>query len=54
MNIREALQKLIEASRPFTDDDTVTETSGTIPLMEALEDAIEVAEKALDEEENTQ
>jgi hypothetical protein len=39
-----AIRKLIEAAKPFTSGETVTETSGTIPLMEELEDAIEAAE----------
>ncbi len=44
MTAEELLRELIEAARPFTSGDTVTETSGTIPLMEALEDVIEKAE----------
>jgi hypothetical protein len=45
------IRKLIEAAKPFTSDETVTETSGTIPLMEELEDAIEAVEAIL---ENTE
>jgi len=45
------IRKLIEAAKPFTSGETVTETSGTIPLMEELEDAIEAAEAIL---ENTE
>jgi len=43
------MQELIEAARPFTEDTTVTETSGTIPLMYALEQAIEAAKNLLEE-----
>lgn len=43
------LRKLIEAARPFLSGDTVTETCGTIPLMNKLEKAIEAAEKVLKE-----
>lgn len=41
------LQRLIEAARPFLDGKIVTETSGTIPLMEELEKAIEEAQGLL-------
>ena len=41
------LRELIEAARPFTSGNTVDETSGTIPLMERLSEAIRNAEKAL-------
>jgi hypothetical protein len=39
---------LIAAAKPFTNDDVVDETSGTIPLMEKLRKAIEAAEKQLE------
>ena len=45
----EAVKALIEAARPFLLDTVVTETSGTIPLMERLEEAIEEAQERLDE-----
>ena len=45
------LRALIEACRPFTSGDVVTETSGTIPLIEALEDAIESAEAVIETNE---
>jgi hypothetical protein len=50
MTLQEALRQLIEAAKPFTSGDVVTETSGTIPLMEALERAIHEAEDSLNEE----
>ena len=46
--IREAIKRLIEAAKPFTNGNIVDETSKTIPLMEELEKAIEAAQKALD------
>jgi hypothetical protein len=42
------LAALIAAAKPFTSGDVVDETSGTIPLMEALQKAIDAAEKAID------
>ncbi len=42
-----AILELIEASRPFTGGDVVDETSGTIPLMDRLEEAISQMESAL-------
>ena len=44
----EALEALIEAAKPFLKDTVVTETSGTIPLMERLEEAIEKAQEWLE------
>ena len=44
---KQLIRQLIEAARPFTDDKVVDETDGTIPLMEALEDAIVEAEKLI-------
>jgi len=38
------IKELIEASKPFISGDIVDETSGTILLMEALEEAINAAE----------
>ena len=49
-DVAKALRELIEAAKPFLDDDVVTETSGTIRMMNALEEAIERAEKALENE----
>jgi hypothetical protein len=43
------IRELIEAARPFIDGAVVTETSGTIPLMDRLEAAIEAAETFLEE-----
>ena len=37
------LTEIIAASAPFTSCNVVDETSGTIPLMERLEDAIRAA-----------
>ena len=45
----EAVKALIKAAKPFLKDTVVTETSGTIPLIERLEEAIEEAQKRLDE-----
>ena len=45
----EAVKALIKAASPFLLDTVVTETSGTIPLMDRLEEAIEEAQKRLDE-----
>lgn len=42
--VLKALEKLATASRPFLSGDVVDETSGTIPLMRELEQAIEEAE----------
>ena len=46
-NIIKVLEELIEAAEPFTSDEVVDETTGTIPLMERLEEAIEQAENIL-------
>ncbi len=40
------LIELIDAAKPFTSGDIVDETTGTIPLMERLERAIDEAEEA--------
>ena len=42
------LEALIAAAKPFTSDDVVDETSGTIPLMESLRKAIAAAERELE------
>jgi hypothetical protein len=42
------LKKMIEAALPFLSGDVVTETSGTIPLMERLEEVITEAKALLD------
>jgi len=42
------IQELIEASEPFLSSDIVDETSGTIPLVERLREAIEAARKAIE------
>jgi hypothetical protein len=42
------LIELMKAAKPFTSGDIVTETMGTIPLMERLEEAIDEAEKLLE------
>jgi len=42
------MRELINASQPFISGDIVTETSGTIPLMDKLEDTIEKAESILE------
>lgn len=47
MTIQEALKALIDAAKPFTDQNIVDETYGTIPLMERLKKAIEDAEKSM-------
>lgn len=39
--------KLIKAAKPFLRSDVVTETCGTIPLMDELEEAIKEVEKEL-------
>ena len=41
------IRGLILAAKPFLSGDVVDETSGTIPLMETLEDAIESMEAIL-------
>jgi hypothetical protein len=51
-NIRETLQELIEAAKPFTSGDVVDETTGTIPLMTVLQAAIDAAETALSGDDN--
>lgn len=45
---RKCIEDLIAAAKPFTSGDVVDETSGTIPLMEALRKAIEQMQKRLD------
>lgn len=45
--LAEALKNLTAASRPFVDRGTVDETAGTVPLMNTLEAAIELAQQAL-------
>jgi hypothetical protein len=45
--VKRALFDLMKAAAPFTNGDIVTETSGTIPLMESLEDAIKNAQEVL-------
>ena len=42
-----ALQELIAAARPFLLDTVVTQTSGTIPRIDRLEEAIEKAQDYL-------
>jgi len=49
--IRKALRDLVEASEPFTSGDVVDETSGTIPLMKSLDDAIKAARELLKQED---
>lgn len=44
----QTLKDLIAAAKPFISGEVVDETSGTIPLMEALRKAIEAAEKQLE------
>jgi hypothetical protein len=46
-NLCDAIRDLIHAALPFTTSDVVTETSGTIPLMEELKTAIETAREVL-------
>ena len=46
---KEIIRELIEAVEPFNSGDIVDETSGTIPLMERLEKAIEAAKTLLEE-----
>jgi hypothetical protein len=48
-DVSEALQRLIAAAKPFLSGDVVDETTGTIPLMQALQDAITAAEKELEQ-----
>ena len=43
----EALKALVEAAKPFLDDTVVTETSGTIPLLDKLQEAIDDAQRRL-------
>lgn len=44
-DIKDVLADMIEAARPFLSGDTVTKTSGTIPLIERLDVCIENAER---------
>ncbi len=41
------IKELIEAAKPFLSGDVVDETSGTIPLMDRLENAIDAVEEEL-------
>lgn len=47
----DAVRALIEAAKPFLMDTVVTETSGTIPLLDKLQEAIDDAQCRLDEVE---
>ena len=47
----EAVKALIEAAKPFLNDTVVTETSGTIPLLDKLQEAIDDVQCRLDEVE---
>lgn len=42
---KQAVQRLIEAARPFLSEAVVDVTDGTIPLTNELEAAIEAAEE---------
>ena len=48
--IRIVVEDLIESARPFLDGNVVDETTGTLPLMEKLEQAINKTEEILKEE----
>lgn len=50
--MEKVLRALIEAAEPFTSGDIVDETGGTLPLMRALEEAIEQAKVFLSLEKN--
>ena len=43
----EAVKALIEAAKPFLNDTVVTETSGTIPLLDKLQEAIDDVQRRL-------
>ena len=43
----EAVKALVEAAKPFLDDTVVTETIGTIPLLDKLQEAIDDAQRRL-------
>jgi hypothetical protein len=45
----EAIKALVEAAKPFLKDTVVTETSGTIPLLDKLQEAIDDAQSRMDE-----
>lgn len=45
--LEKALYELIEAAQPFTSDRIVTETDGTIPLMDRLDAVLKQSRKAL-------
>jgi hypothetical protein len=45
----QTIRRLVEAAKPFLSPDVVTETSGTIPLMERLEEVITEVKALLDE-----
>lgn len=44
IEIKKTLVELIDAARPFTSSDIVDETTGTIPLMDRLDNCIKRAE----------
>jgi hypothetical protein len=50
-SLPKAVKALIEAAKPFLDDRTVDGTWGVVVLQDALEEAIEVVEQLLLEEE---
>jgi hypothetical protein len=45
--VKAVLFELMQAAIPFTSSKTVTETSGTAPLMERLEEVIDKAQEQL-------
>ena len=45
--LESALRVLCKHSQPFTNDEFIDETSGTIPLMDALELALKIADEIL-------
>lgn len=47
--LADVLDRLADAATPFTDGRIVDETSGTMPLMEELADALNFAEGLLPE-----
>jgi len=47
LKLKTVLEELIEAAEPFASGDIVDETSGTIPLMNRLERAIDRAGELL-------
>jgi hypothetical protein len=42
------IKELIEAAKPFLSGYTVDETTGTFPLMERLEEAIDAVEEEME------